>query len=958
MRLGRLHMIRKGSLVAFALALATSSLTSSALAVREHEALGSAPVFERASGGDASVRGHAVWQRPGGRMGPAIARFESEFGSDWRMTFDSSTDVPSRLYGPGLPAPGSVADGAVALAFAKGILARHIDLLAPGNDLGTFELVSNDLDAGMRTLGFVQKVGGMRVRGGQLSFRFKNDRLFMLGSEALPSVPSLSAPTSPDLDGARKAAATWIEADFGASTAGGLEEMVVLPERTDTGLAYAVAIPVIVTPDHVTAKYRVFVDAKTLQPLAREQMLHFASASVLLRVPERSPTFGERFDAPARLATITVGGTSGTTDDAGAVTWDGADPTAVEMRLEGDRARVSNEAGPEAILSTSLADAVPHVFDASNDEQVDAQLTTFVHASHVREFARGFAPGLPFLDTQVRATVNINDICNAYSDGTTINFFLSGQGCENSGRIADVIYHEYGHSLHFHAIIEGVGSFDGALSEGQGDYLAATITGDPGTARGFIGPGPLRDLDPLQKSRWPLDLNGEVHNDGLIIGQTLWNLRTALVAQYGQAEGVQVANRLYYQALRRAVDMPSMHPEMLAADDDDGDITNGTPNVCAINAAFDAHGLRTIGASSANLDVLPAEVDGYTVTVRVTGLFPECPGDALLGGSLTWRDRDDPSNSGELDLDVTGEEMTATIPSQPEHTVIHYRVDVELDGRELHLPDNEADKDYQLFVGSVTELYCTDFETNPFENGWFHGLTSGQNEEGADDWMWGRPSGTTVNGDPPLAFSGERAIGNDLALANNFNGLYQADKVNYAASPVIELEGHRKVAVMYRRWLNVEDAAFDRATIYANEQPVWQNLDSNNGDQSNTQHLDREWRFHVVDVSNAVVDDKMQIKFEIASDPGLEYGGWTIDDFCIVALDAPVPPCEDGGPCNEGGGGEGGQGGGGEDGNNLDPDADEGCDCNVGAGSDSGPNGLGAFALGAIGLAALRRRRR
>ena len=113
------------------------------------------------------------------------------------------------------------------------------------------------------------------------------------------------------------------------------------------------------------------------------------------------------------------------------------------------------------------------------DGELDAELSTYAHAGIVKSYAKRFAHSLAYLDKQLRATVNIDDACNAYSDGTTINFYRAGQGCENTGRIADVVYHEFGHSLHYQSIVFGVGDFDGALSEGISDYLAATITGDP-----------------------------------------------------------------------------------------------------------------------------------------------------------------------------------------------------------------------------------------------------------------------------------------------------------------------------------------------------------------------------------------------------------------------------------------------------------------------------------------------
>ncbi len=958
----RLHRPKTSLALAFAALVGPALLPGTARAIEPNAALGSRPTFERFDGGDAVVRGLPRWDRPSRAVSPAYQAFLAEVGPGWRASFDAETGVPSRLYGPGLAAPNTVASPAAAEAFARDILSRHARLLAPfhtASGAPDFELVSNDLDGGMRTLGFVQRSGGMRVLGGQVSFRFKNDRLFMIGSEALPNVPSLAMPSSIDEDQAKKAAVEWVERDFGIADADpSLEAPVVVPRREGDRLVYRAAVPVVVTPRFVTAKYRVYVDAATYEPIARKQLYMFASANVLLHVPERAPTYGDRFDAPALLTNVTVEGSQIKTDTLGAVSWTGPGPTDISLTLNGDRARVFNDAGDEAVLAIPLSDATPFVWDASGDEQLDAQLTSFVHAGVVREYARTFAPVLPFLNQQVKATVNIDDICNAYSDGTTINFFLSGQGCANTGRIADVVYHEYGHSLHYHAIIEGVGAFDGALSEGQSDYVAATITGDPATARGFFQDDqPLRDLDPVDhENHWPEDLVGEEHEDGRIIAQALWDMRKNLVASLGPEAGVQKSNELYYQAIRRAVDIPSMYPEILAADDDDGDITNGTPNVCDINEAFERHGLRAIGTTKNDLGIVAPTVEGYAVTVQITGLFPSCPGDAIVGGELDWSQRDDAAASGVVALDVDGSTLTATIPSQPDETVVEYGIDVELDGRTLHLPDNEADPKYQMFVGEVTPLYCTDFETDPEADGWTHRLEQGADEEGADDWMWGEAHGTSQNGDPPEAFSGTHAFGNDLSPEAKLNGLYQPDKVNSASSPVVDLKGHKKVHLQYRRWLNVEDAHFDQATILGNGAEIWHNFDSDQGDNSDTQHTDREWRFHDVDLSSAVgPEGTMQVTFKIASDGGLELGGWTIDDFCIVALDAEGAPCDPADPaCGGGGGSDVGGAGGGAGEEELDPEAQGGCTCTLSAKEQ--PSGFAPFAL--LALAPLLRRRR
>ncbi len=939
------------------------------------------PELELPSGKSGAISQLVVWDRAPRALAGAFSLLKADVGGDYRASFNTATGVPSRLFGRGIPAKGAVEQAKTAEGFAHAFLERHIALLAPGSIASDFEVVSNDLDTAprgdglssvpMRTVGLQQSYVTRRgerleVRGGQLSFRFKNGQMLMIGSEAFPmNGVVLDLPTS-GADGAEigKAAKTFVERDFGASSVvSSPSSAFVLPFTGDDGhLAFRVVRSIVVetrglsghaAPQAAIGRFEVFVDARTGTPVARKQLLHFAGANLSLHVTTRAPTFGPRQDVLAIDAALTVDTMGTATNTLGAFTFAGAQSDVIAF-ANGSDVSIANQAGAGAQIGFQVPDGGSFIWDASNDELVDAQLDTLVHARQVREYSKTFAPSLSFLTDQVSASVNITDVCNAFSDGTRINFFKSGSGCENTGRIADVVYHEYGHSIHNHAIIQGVGVFEGALSEGQSDYLAATITGDPGTARGFFFTDvPLRDLDPPnQENHWPEDLVGEVHEDGKIIGQSLWDLRKALVDKLGPTAGVAHANFLYYEGIRRAKDIPTMYPEIIAADDDDGNLENGTPNICEINRAFALHGLRAYSADGSPLSLEPVKQDGYTITAELHGLFAQCPDDALTSASLKWRNQQQQSLGDDIPMVVSGSTLTAVIPVQPAGSVVQYSVTAQFAGTNgLMLPDNAADRWYQFYIGAVDNLYCTDFETDPAAQGWTHGLSMGMAQDGADDWEWGRPKGTSTNGDPPEAFSGKKAFGNDLGDLPNHNGLYQPDKVNFALSPVVDTTGYDVVRLQYRRWLNVEDGHFDHATIYGNGKVAWTNLDSNIGDMSKVDHTDREWRFQDVDLTKLVANDQIQVKYEINSDPGKELGGWTIDDFCIVGIKhTTVDPCPQG-SC--GGAAPTGAGGGPVSVSHDDPSG--GCNCTFGS-SDRDP--LAAASAAALLAALLISRKR
>ena len=88
-------------------------------------------------------------------------------------------------------------------------------------------------------------------------------------------------------------------------------------------------------------------------------------------------------------------------------------------------------------------------------------------ASTAKAYVRAnLNPTLPLLDETLTVNVNINQTCNANYDGENINFYRSTQPnpngqastqCMNTARLSDVVYHEFGHALHHHSIIPGVG---------------------------------------------------------------------------------------------------------------------------------------------------------------------------------------------------------------------------------------------------------------------------------------------------------------------------------------------------------------------------------------------------------------------------------------------------------------------------------------------------------------------
>ncbi|MBI4879694.1 MAG: M28 family peptidase [Planctomycetes bacterium] len=226
-----------------------------------------------------------------------------------------------------------------------------------------------------------------------------------------------------------------------------------------------------------------------------------------------------------------------------------------------------------------------------------------------------------------------------------------------------------------------------------------------------------------------------------------------------------------------------------------------------------------------------------------------------------------------------------SIPGLPGHGNVDYYIHAtDSAGYAEWTPEAKRPGDacFRFKVGTITPIFQDDFEA-PGENGWVS-----VKEKKEDDWQKGKPQGAS-GFDPSAAASGHSARGNDLGLAG-LNGKYKAKVENYLESPPIDCTGRTGVLLRYQRWLTVEDGFYDQARIKVNNQTVWTNAKTPGGGAQHT--VDKAWTLHEVDVS-ALADDNpsVRVRFQLKSDGGLQFGGWTLDDFRLVTVgDGTVAP--------------------------------------------------------------------
>ncbi|MGE3458207.1 MAG: DUF4215 domain-containing protein [Kofleriaceae bacterium] len=807
----------------------------------------------------------------------------------WAALVDADTGVTTQLWGATVAAPGAQADPTIAERAARDFLAAHLDRLAPGSSIDDLQLIANRIDGELRTVGFAQTWQGVRVLGAELYVVFGRDRLIAAGSTALPAVHVAQPFARRTADPAH--ARAWIRGAISREvTTKRTGDRVVVPlVFGPNDIEYRLADRFDVVATSSPGRWDVYVEPDGT-PIMRVSKLAFATSMLGYDVGIRHPA--DRHVVAADRAEVTVDAIPLTTGADGAFSWAGSDPATVIPSVTGSQVHVVNAAGAQATGSLVAQPGQPVTWSMASSELEDAQLATYVYGTIAKTRARVMAPSLTsWLDQPLTFHVNEDFTCNAFAIEGEVHLARGSIDCENAGRLADIVLHEFGHVLHAQAIIPGIGASNAALSEGVADYFAATIVGDPQLGRGFdFTDAPVRDLDPFGTERvWPIDRDGDAHVTGLIMAGALWDLRTALIAQQGASQGVAHADAIAFGVMQRAPDIASSYVAALIADDDDADLGNGTPNQCAIAAAFGKHGIAVPGYEPTTIG--RPEIAGSTVSVAVTTpAGGACPAVQVTAIELRWQ-LDDGSVTTTA-LGMPGGSWSTTLPALGDGNVLRYAITATLDdGSWRVLPDNPADPMYQHYVAPVSQIWCEPLDANPM---W--------PQSNDAQWEWAIPPESPTAQDPSAAHTGMHLLGTDVTE----DGAYRANTSTQIETPAVDISQFDHVRLQYWRHLAVEDRSRDVATIAVNGTTVWTNATDASGE---LRHVDREWRFHDVDLS-AISGDELRVSWQLTSNGDGQLGGWSLDDICLVGtkravcgdgqLD-PTEQCDDGNTLTEDG---------------------------------------------------------
>jgi hypothetical protein len=484
--------------------------------------------------------------------------------------------------------------------------------------------------------------GGLDVRGAGFTAVINHGNLILMGAEVWGDIAVRRTP-SVGVDEALGKVSDLIA----PIAVGALREdpsLVLLPSRIDgdfdLAAGYDHRLAWVLRPEIAgdLGQWEGLVDAHSGELLAFRDLNHYGTARTIsggvypIAYDGIAPDGNMVQGYPMPYADLSTGGftdAGGNFDAAGSVT----------TTLTGDYINIAESCG--AISESGTGDIDLEGNDGEKDCSVPAGHSAgdtaaarsgFYELNRMAQQARGLLPGNGWLMGTLTAQMNISNICNAFWTGSVVQFFKETFPCGNTGQLAGVFDHEWGHGMDDNDNVPTIPSSSQGGGEGVADIYAALRLNQACVGRGFFINGQLcggygdpctvasgctgiRSVDWADRSSgvphtltWVrANCGTTVHCLGAAYSEAVWDiLKRDLPSIYGMDNNtaLEVTTRLmfigggnssgWFDRLgggpgAAGCGATQAYLQFLAADDDDGNLGNGTPHMQAIAAAFDRH---------------------------------------------------------------------------------------------------------------------------------------------------------------------------------------------------------------------------------------------------------------------------------------------------------------------------------------------------------------------------------
>ena len=826
--------------------------------------------------------------------------FETRFGN-WHVVWNEATNTPHRAFGPSLPLVGFANDATSADRAVRAFIAGHPGLFG-GAGLELKNL-STSLAGNVWYVRYQQQVRGIPVLFSDWEFRVgTNGRLMMFGADSR-AVPANLA-SSPRLVAAAAREAAHIGMTWNASTdrVELSEHLAFVPmSRSDGTQDLRLAYDAMLIPARRGGGERVLVDAASGQPLYRRRLRDdLVTGTVTGQIHASSP-YDPLLTRPMSREKLSGGTGTAETDTAGAYSLSAPSyPTMLTTTFRGPYCNVQRVDGsPNSSFSRgNVANNTVQNIEWKSSNSQASERDAFYHTNLAHDWVKAMDPALTAIDYSLVVNVNWNDgiDCEGYWDQLTnsLNYWLEGATCPNTATVPDMIWHEYSHMVNYNLYFANGaanGLLNGALGEGLADAFTVLLGNEPLVGNGFTGPGTfIRDV--RVGARYPENDPPDAHVAGLILAGALWDLKVAT--------SVTTASRLMHFAKYGLPDDPDdgvalseFFLDALVADDNDADLSNGTPNFTAINTAFSNHGIgMNYFLSVAHVPLADQPSNGpYPINATITFGGP-------IGGfsnaKLYYSVNKTPFVSANMLPTGNPDEYGAEIPNESYGVVRYYLVITDSYGGTLSLPPGAPTLNtYSYTAGPASTLIFDSFEV---ANAWTTGFAADTPAATTGIWLRGVPVASLAQPGADFSPAGTQCYFTGNALPGDDPGVNDVDggKTTLVTSTFNAVPaGIINPIISYWRWYSndVGDAPSEdpwRAYISNNNGSTWARVENSTASTRGWQRV----LFAIKDFTTPTATMKMRFVAQDTLNPSIVEAA--LDDWSMVGysdvLDVPAAP--------------------------------------------------------------------
>ena len=815
---------------------------------------------------------------------------------DWWVQFNETNAKPHRAFGTPITLSIASSPQAAAVYFTNNYLSAYVPSTI------NLEYISSPVSKKYIQSNFIQRYNGLEVLWSRLTVKMTLDyKVVMFGADVFDDIIISTVPTLSVSD-AIAAATKDIVYPISAIHQNASLKILPVPQKfnNDYHLVYEITVDT-KDPEGSPAKYYTLVDANNGEILYRvNKVEHFTNDVTVSGTAFPTNPYNASVSMPLANLKVTVAGIDYYTDANGFLSLANSTPVSATFSLEGKWSQVVTDQGqisPSFNANLNIGSNTVS-FDLTTTIQ---HISGYYHVDKMHDFMKGYFPLFTGLDLplQTRIDVTTSGTCNANYDGTGINFLLAGGGCNDLSQVSDVVYHEYGHGITNRFWQANGLSFDnGGMGEGYSDVWAISVTNNPVLGIGLSSTDStsfVRTYDfqnGAQRKIYPGNLTGEVHDNGEIICGAWWSTSLQLgslstmssifaESHFGLANGPNGSEGQVYTDILI---------DALEADDNDGNLLNGTPNIVAITTGFAQHGISLL--SNATLNHTPVDFATGSTPINIDATLTNLQfAWALQGVNVSYSINNSSTWSSAALTTSNGTNYTTTIPGQPNGTVIKYYVYLtDNNGIKSNVQPTSADQanpniPYFILVG-YDHIFTDDFDNTA--GPWVEGIAGDQATTGV--WNQDQPMQTIANGNVVQPNTQHTPLGlicyvtGSITTGTNAGDNDVDGGKTTLQSPTYDLTSYTNPTFEFYRWYTNDQGATPGTDF-------WQVYISNDGTNyvpvENTNVADHSWRKFAFRVSDYVtVNSTISIRFVAEDANAGSLVEALMDDFSLYSQKA------------------------------------------------------------------------